>query len=187
MARSYASKGRHPYSDYMTSEGKVLHNLSGMDLIVDIEGMYFPLRTMQYAKTMNVVDEHGTGSHDPYALSNHEHTYAGSFTYASFLINGANVMTKSELLALVKALENQEDEGTPNYFDIYIIEVQGNRTPSKGLSFQEQADIVLANANLVGYIEALIDCKLTKSGRDIPEKGSVVSQREFKFSRRLPR
>jgi hypothetical protein len=39
----------------------------------------------------------------------------------------------------------------------------------------------------VGYIEALVDCKLTKSGRDIPEKGSVVSQREFKFSRRLPR
>ena len=41
---AYASKGRHPYSDYMTSEGKVLHNLSGMDLIVDINGMYFPLR-----------------------------------------------------------------------------------------------------------------------------------------------
>jgi len=27
MADAYASKGRHPYSDYMTSEGKVLHNL----------------------------------------------------------------------------------------------------------------------------------------------------------------
>ena len=108
---AYASKGRHPYSDYMTSEGKVLHNLSGMDLIVDIDGMYFPLRTMQYAKTMNVTDELGTGSHDPYALTNQEHLYAGSFTYASFLINGANVLTKAEYLALVHALEDQQDEG----------------------------------------------------------------------------
>jgi hypothetical protein len=171
----------------MTSEGKVLHNISGCDLLIDIGGMYFPLRTMQYAKTMNVSDEHGTGSHDPYALPGHEHTYAGSFTYASFLINGANVLTKAEYLALVNALENQNDEGTPNYFDIYIIEVQGNRTPASGQSFQELADAVLANENIVGYIEALVDCKLTKSGRDIPEKASVVSQREFKFSRRLPR
>ena len=184
---AYASKGRHPYSDYMTSEGKVLHNLSGMDLIVDIDGMYFPLRTMQYAKTMNVTDELGTGSHDPYALTNQEHLYAGSFTYASFLINGANVLTKAEYLALVHALEDQQDEGQAKYFDIYIIEVQGNRTPSSGQSFQELADAVLANESIVGYIEALVDCKLTKSGRDIPEKGSVVSQREFKFSRRLPR
>ena len=107
MADTYASKGRHPYSDYMTSEGKVLHNLSGMDLIVDIADMYFPLRTMQYAKNMNISDEHGTGSHDPYALTNQEHTHAGSFTYASYLVNGANVMTRAGLLALTHALENQ--------------------------------------------------------------------------------
>jgi hypothetical protein len=44
-----------------------------MDLIGDIAGMYFPLRTMQYAKNMNVSDELGTGSHDPYALTNQEH------------------------------------------------------------------------------------------------------------------
>ena len=187
MADSYASKGRHPYSDYMTSEGKVLHNLSGMDLIVDIADMYFPLRTMQYTKNMNVSDEHGTGSHDPYALTNQEHTYAGSFTYASYLVNGANVMTRAELLALTHALENQADEGQSVYFDIYIIEVQGNRTPESGQSFQELADAVLANESIVGYIEALVDCKLTKSGREIPDKASVVSQREFKFSRRLPR
>lgn len=187
MADGYVSKARHPYSDYMTSEGKVLHNLSSCDLIVDIAGMYFPLRTMQYAKTMNVGDEHGTGSHDPVALPNHEHTYAGSFTYASYLINGVNVMTKAEFMALTNALENQNDEGTPVYFDCYIIEVQGNRTPASGQSFQELADAVLENDSIVGYIEALVDCKVTKSGRDIPEKGSVVSQREFKFSRRLPR
>jgi len=187
MASSYVSKGRHPYSDYMTSEGKVLHNISGCDILIDIADMYFPLLTMQYAKTMNVSDETGTGSHDPYALTGHEHTYAGSFTYASFLVNGVNVMTRAENLALTSALENQDDEGTPNYFDIYIIEVQGNRTPASGQSFTEYADALLEDETIVGYIEALVDCKLTKSGRDIPEKASVISQREFKFSRRLPR
>src|SRR5512139_3551076 len=123
MADSYASKDRHPYSDYMTSEGKVLHNLSGMDLIVNIADMYFPLRTMQYAKNMNVSDEHGTGSHEPYALTNQEYTYAGSFTYASYLVYGANVMARAELLALTHALENQADQSQSVYFDIYIIEV----------------------------------------------------------------
>lgn len=94
---------------------------------------------------------------------------------------------KVEYLALVHALEDQQDESQSKYFDINIIEVQGNRTPSSGQSFQELADAVLANESIVGYIEALVDCKLTKSGRYIPEKGSVVSQMEFKFSRRLPR
>jgi hypothetical protein len=184
---NFVSKGRHPYSDYMVSEGKVLHNLSGMDLIVDIAGMYWPLKTMQYSKTTNVEEAYGTGSHDPNALPSHEQAYAASFSYSSFLINGANVMTQSEYLALTQALRNQEDEGTPNYFDIYVIEVQGNRTPSKGQSFQELADAVLANESVVGYIEALVDCKLTKMSRDIPEKGSVVTQCEAKFSRMLPR
>ncbi len=183
----YVSKGRHPYSDYMVSEGQALHNLSGLDLIIDIAGMYWPLRTLRYDKNMNIEDAHGTGSHDPYALPHHENTYSGSFSYASYLVNGANVMTRAEVLALTHALEDQEDEGSPKYFDIYIIEVQGNRTPTKGQSFQEMADAVLANETLVGYIEALVDCRLTKSGREVPEKGSVVSTREFKFSRRLPR
>jgi hypothetical protein len=112
--------------------GQGPHNLSGIDLIVDIDGMYFPLRTMQYAKTMNVSDELGTGSHDPYALTNQEHLYAGSFTYASFLINGAKRAYQGRVLALVHAPEDQQDEGQAVYFDIYIIEVQGNRTPESG-------------------------------------------------------
>jgi hypothetical protein len=51
------------------------------------------------------------------------------------------------------------------------------------------ADSVLANENIVGYVEALVDRKLTKSGREIPDEASVVSQREFKFkfSRKLPK
>ena len=62
------------------------------------------------------------------------------------------MLTKAEYLALVHALEDQQDEGQAKYFDIYIIEVQGNRTPSGGRSFQELADAVLANESIVGYI-----------------------------------
>lgn len=190
---AYASKGRHPYSDFMTKEGTVLHNISGMDILIDIAGMYFPLRTIRYDKNINVSDEHGTGSHDPYALPAHEQTYSGSFTYASFLVNGTNVMTKSEVLLLKRTLLNQMDEGTPYYFDIYILEVQGSRTPDvtqagfTTRSAQELAESIVSKAVDVGHIEALIDCKVTKFGREVPEKASVVSSVDFKFCRMLPR
>jgi len=41
--------------------------------------------------------------------------------------------------------------------------------------------------SIVGYIEALVDCKVTKTNRDIPEKNTIVSSREFKYSYKLPR
>jgi hypothetical protein len=74
--------------------------------------------------------EPALGSHDPHSLDQ-KHTYSRSFTYASYLVNGANVMTRAELLALTHALENQADEDQAVYFDMYIIEVHGNRTPQE--------------------------------------------------------
>lgn len=189
MSPDILSKGHHPYSGFMTKEGTLLHNISGLDLLIDIAGMYFPLRTLRYEKTINVSDEHGTGSHDPYALVTHEQTYSGSATYASFLVNGVNVMTKAEVLLLKNTLLNQMDEGQPQYFDIYIMEVQGNRTPStpNTMTARDIANKVVSGELEVGYIEALIDCKVTKFGREVPEKASVVSSFDFKFSRMIPR
>jgi hypothetical protein len=187
MADQYNSIGHHPKSDYMTSEGHALHNLSGLDLIIDIAGVYFPLRSIQYAANHNVTDEHGTGTHDPVALTNQEHTYNGTFTYASFLVNGYNVLTKEDKLALTKLLQDQADEGLSKYFDIYIIEVQGKRTPGTGETFEEQIEAALQGESMVGYIEALVDAKVTKVNRDIPEKNTVVSSRDFKFSYKIPR
>ena len=184
---AYKSIGHHPKGGYMTSDGYTLHNLSGLDLVIDIAGIYFPLRSLTYGIEHELIEEGQVGTHDPVALIESSHRYTGTFTYASFLVNGVNVFTHNDALALKKKLMKQSDEGSSKYFDIYIIEVQGNRTPESGQSFQELADAVLANENIVGYVEALVDCKLTKSGREIPDKASVVSQREFKFSRRLPR
>ncbi|MGI5881250.1 MAG: hypothetical protein ACOX6L_11860 [Syntrophomonadaceae bacterium] len=187
MADQYNSIGHHPKSTYMTSEGYALHNISGLDLIIDIAGVYFPLRSINYAANHNVTDEHGTGTHDPVALTNQEHTYTGTFTYASFLVNGYNVLTTEDKLILTQLLQDQADEGVSKYFDIYIIEVQGKRTPGTGTTFEEQIEAALQNESMVGYINALVDCKVTKVNRDIPEKNTVVSSREFKYSYMLPR
>lgn len=184
-----SSLGFHPYSDYMTSTGKWKYALSSHDILIDIavngEQVYFPLRSLNYSKNMNVTPEHGTGTHDPTALVNQEHTYSGSFTYASFITTGEDVMTKRELLWLTNSLENQNDEGRAVYFDIYLMEVPGDRTPN-GTASDPSIAVDPDNAPL-GFIEALIDCKLTKSGRQYPEKGTIVSERDFVFSRRIPR
>lgn len=188
-ATGYASLGHHPKSTYMTSDGYALHNISGLDIVVDIGGLYFPLRSINYAANHNVSDEHGTGSHDPIALTNQEHTYNFSFTYASFLVTGENVLTTAEVLALTDLLQDQADEGQSKYFDIYILEVQGKRTPVKasGLTSFEAAVEAAIASNSVGAIETLVDCKVTKIGRDVPEKNTVVSSREGKYSFKLPR
>jgi len=187
MADQYNSIGHHPKSTYMVKDGYALHNISGLDLVIDIAGVYFPLRAMSYAATHNVTDEYGTGTHDPTALVNQEHAYTGNFSYGSFLVTGENVLTKGEVLALTHLLQDQADEGLSKYFDIYIIEVQGKRTPSTGTTFEEQVEAVLQNESMVGAIECLVDCKITKTNRDIPEKNTVISSREFKFSYKLPR
>jgi len=88
---------------------------------------------------------------------------------------------------LVHALEDQQDEGQAKYFDIYIIE---SRSTGRLLEASRASRSWLTPSwpTRASWIyRGLVDCKLTKSGREIPEKGSVVSQREFKFSRRLPR
>lgn len=173
----------------MTSEGYTLHNLSGLDLVIDIAGIYFPLRSLTYGIEHEIIEEGETGNHDPVALIENSHRYTGTFTYASFLVNGVNVLTHNDVLALKKKLMRQSDEGSSKYFDIYIIEVQGPRTPTpdmKKLSFEEYIDMVMENNNMVGFVEALADCKVTKFNRDIPYKDTVASSVDFKYRFMLP-
>ena len=189
MADSYNSIGHHPGSTYMVKDGHAIHNLSLLDLVIDIAGVYFPLRTLQFSATHNVAEEIGSGSHDPWALPNLENAYAGSFSYATHLVTGENVLTQKDVLTLTHLLQDQADEGVSKYFDIYIIEVQGKRTPTTAgaESFQELVDAVLQNESMVGYIEALVNCKVTKSDRNFGEKTPGVSTREFKYMYKLPR
>ena len=187
MNMAYKSIGHHPKGGYMTSEGYTLHNLSGLDLVIDIAGIYFPLRSLTYGIEHELIEEGQVGTHDPVALIESSHRYTGTFTYASFLVNGVNVFTHNDALALKKKLMKQSDEGSSKYFDIYIIEVQGPRTPTPDmLSFEQQIDMVMKNESRVGFVEALADCKVTKFNRDIPYKDTVISSVDFKYSFMLP-
>jgi len=150
-------------------------------------GLYFPLRSLTYGIEHELIEEGQVGTHDPVALIESSHRYTGTFTYASFLVNGVNVLTHNDALSLKKKLMKQSDEGSSKYFDIYIIEVQGPRTPTPDmLSFEQQIDMVMKNESMVGFVEALADCKVTKFNRDIPYKNTVVSSVDFKYSFMLP-
>jgi len=65
--------------------------------------------------------------------------------------------------------------------------VQGPRTPiNNATSFEDQIEMVLKNEHVVGYIEALADCKITKQKRDIRINQSVISSWDFEIGYKVP-
>jgi|GEM_PF-1155582 len=181
------SHGLHPGSNYMVSAGKTIYNFSTLDVVIDVAGVYFPLRSATYSKNMNRSDEHGSGSLNPFALPALEQTYTGSFEFASFLVNGKPAMTTHEQLALEAILEDQEDEGRGKYFDILFMEVPGKHANIGNMSFNDAVQASIDNAYALGFIEGNLNCVLTKSGRNYVEKGVIVTQREYKFMERIPK
>ena len=189
------SYGRHPLSGAMVSDNKEIYAMSTLDIIIDIKGMFFRCRSLSYAKNLNVTDEHGTGGLDPYALVNQEHTYNGTLTYASFLVDDTPALTTHEVLALRHALLNQKDEGRAEYFHIYTMEVPGRHdndaAATKMIGGIEDA---AAKGNMgnrdaagLGFIEALLNCKVTKFNRDYADKSTIVSSVDFKYMYGIPK
>jgi hypothetical protein len=161
----------------MVSGTAEMYALSTLDILVDISGLLFRLRSLNMNKNLNIGDEHGTGSLDPYALTNKEHTYNGTFTYASFLVDGTEALKPYERLLLQKTLLDQNDEGRAKYFDIYAMEVPGHNS-------DPEAEEDKTNLN---FIAAAMDCKVTKFGRDFPDKDTIVSSVDFKYTRGIPK
>lgn len=187
--------GQHPGSGYMVSDGKQIFALSSLDVIIDIAGMFFRCRSMSHAKNMNISEEHGMGSLDPFALVNHDQTYSGQLTFASFLVDGTQALTTNERLILQRTLLDQKDEGRSKYFHIYTMEVPGRDTTDPNYSADD--DLVAgiearANGSVEGgmsglsFIEALLNCKVTKFNRDYAEKGTIVSSIDFKYMYSIP-
>ena len=175
------SRGQHPYSEYMVAPGKALYALSTLDILIDVAGMYFKARSIRWDKTFTNTDEYGSGTRDPYARVSQEHKYAGSLTFASFLVDGTPALTTHEYLALTNALTDQLDEGGAVYFDIIIREVPGKHLDNVSIDYGS------TDAVSLGFIEALINCKVDKFTRDYPDKGTIVSSVDFGFSRKIPR
>lgn len=189
------SYGQHPMSDYMVSDGKAIYALSTLDIIIDINGMFFRCRSLSHAKNLNISEEFGTGGLDPYALVNQEQSYSGSLSYASFLVDGTPVMIAQEKLALQKALLKPEDEGRATYFHIYTIEVPGrgeNATANANnyVGGEEILNIFGQQAQSgtpLNFIEAMMNCKVTKFNRDYADKGTIVSSIDFKYMYGIPK
>jgi hypothetical protein len=175
------SRGQHPYSEYMVTPGKALYALSTLDILIDVAGMYFKARSIRHDKAFATTDEIGSGTRDPYARVRHEHKYTGALTFASFLVDGTPALTTHEALALTNALTDQQDEGAAKYFDIIIREVPGKHMDNVNI------DYGTSDAVSLGFIEALIGCTMEKFTRDYPDKGTVVTNVDFGFSRKIPR
>jgi hypothetical protein len=164
----------------MVTPGKALYALSTLDILIDVAGMYFKARSIRWDKTFTNTDEYGSGTRDPYARVSQEHKYAGSLTFASFLVDGTPALTTHEYLALTNALTDQDDEGGAKYFDVIIREVPGKHLDAA--NFGDAGDVAS-----LGFIEALINAKVDKFTRDYPDKGTIVSSVDFGFSRKIPR
>ncbi|MDD1762316.1 MAG: hypothetical protein LUQ59_08785 [Methanothrix sp.] len=174
------SRGFHKYSEYMVTPGKALYALSTLDVLIDVAEMYFKARSIKWDKTFTNEDMYGSGTRDPYARVSHEHKYTGTLTFASFLVDGSPALTTHEMLALTNALTDQEDEGGAVYFDVVIREVPGKHL--EAANFGDESTV-----STLGFIEALLNCKVDKFTRDFPDKGSIVTSIDFGFSRKIPK
>jgi hypothetical protein len=178
-----ASRGLHPYSEYMVSPGKALYALSTLDILIDVAGMYFKARSVRWDKAFTNTDEYGSGTRDPYARVSQEHKYTFALTFASFLVDGTPALTTHEQLALTKALTDQDDEGGAVYFDTIIREVPGKHANNANFGDLDG----LGPTQGGSFIEALINCKVDKFTRDYADKGTIVTSVDGGFMRKIPR
>jgi len=152
-------------------DGYNIEATSSNDVVISVAGAWFPCKRLSYAKTIEVKEEWGTGSHLPYALTTHNIGFTGSFDVGTWLSDG-------DRHALTYLLEDQGDEGIPIYFDIIIMD----RFPAK----EDSAGTVPTGEISRSVFEKLLNCKITKSGRDYPENSTVLTQYEFKAMERFP-
>jgi hypothetical protein len=145
---------------------------SVFDVVIDIAGIFFPLKSLNYAKAMAVDVDYGIGSRIPYWLTEQQIGFSGSFSYVSYVKDAGSLAAadKSKGLLLTRLLEDQDDEGKPMYFNIIVLD----RTAPGG------------SPNYADFIEALVHCKLTSAKRDFPDSKSVVSSRDFVAMYRIP-
>jgi len=144
------------------------------DVVIAIAGVYFPLRSLTYTKAITVDEEDGSGSHLPWSLTVKNMRFSGTFEYGSFLMNGESAMTPEDINYLTTLLENQPDEGQPNYFHIII-------QPRKLWG------IKLYGGGQLPFIEALMYCRVTEHARRYQENNTIVNSYNFKFLRRKPK
>jgi len=156
------------------------------DVVIAIAGVYFPLRSLTYTKAITVDEEEGSGSHLPWSLTVKNMRFSGTFEYGSFLMNGESAMTPEDINYLTTLLENQADEGQPNYFHIVIHprKYGGLSEPIGGGDLQSPTTDIMGQ---LPFIEALMYCRVTEHARRYQENNTIVNSYNFKFLRRIPK
>ncbi|MDH7597560.1 MAG: hypothetical protein QHG98_07485 [Methanothrix sp.] len=155
------------------------------DVVIVIAGVYFPLRSLTYTKAITVDEEDGSGSHLPWTLTVKNMRFSGTFEFGSFLMNGASAMSPEDINYLTTLLENQADEGQPNYFHIIIHprKYGGLSVPIGGGEWTSPTP----NLGQLPFIEALMYCRVTEHARRYQENNTIVNSYNFKFLRRRPK
>jgi hypothetical protein len=161
---------------------------SSNDIVIQIKDAYFPAKRLAYSKTVEVKEEWGTGSHLMYDLSTHNIGFAGSFDVGTWL-------HEKDKHALTYMLENQSDEGVPEWFAILIMNRLAEYDPHPPGFYEGQSEdagegdpartVTTQEVNSATF-EKLINCKITRAGRDYPLNDTIMTQYEFKAMRRTP-
>ena len=159
------------------------------DVVIAIAGVYFPLRSLTYTKAITVDEEDGSGSHLPWSLTVKNMRFSGTFEYGSFLMNGESAMTPEDINYLTTLLENQPDEGQPNYFHIIIQPRKsfGELNYTEGSARIVGGDLQSPTQDQLPFIEALMYCRVTEHARRYQENNTIVNSYNFKFLRRIPK
>lgn len=168
-----ADMGINPRSGSLGGKYSVnLKSKSIFDLVIDIGGIFFPLRTANYSKNMAVDEEYGTGSRLPYWLTPQQIGFALGFSYVSLVLDGDPQADQNsgKGLLLTRILDDQGDEGKPNFFNVMVMD----RVNEGG------------SAQYADFIEALLYSRSTSVKRDIPENKSMVTSREAKSMYKIP-
>lgn len=106
---------------YVSAAGRVLTAVDPSEIVLLVDGLEIPIKSLQPKRTIELTPEKASGSHLPRGLTVGSITYELTFEVGTFVNNPAGELNAAEWNNLLRDhLEFPEDEGIPKYFDIRI-------------------------------------------------------------------
>lgn len=110
-----------PATSYQAKAGRVLTSVDPSEIVLLVNNLEIPIKSLQPKRTIQLTPEMASGSHLPRGLTVGGITYAFTFNVGTFVNNPEGERIASEWNNLLRDnLEFPEDEGIPAYFDIRI-------------------------------------------------------------------
>ena len=108
-------------TSYTSAAGRKLTAVDPSEIVILVDGLEIPCKSVQPKRSIKLTPELATGSHLPRGLTVGDIGYEISFTVGTFVNDPAgerNATMWNNLLT--EHLEYPEDEGIPKYFTIRI-------------------------------------------------------------------